>query len=110
MPPYLVLAFSHIEVVKQLLMINGVEPNPGLPKKICYEGWTWDASRFLWPSIGVGESSLSGGVKRLLKYFNLHTKKGSMAFAGANSVLRKINDALKDLHYTNHTGHFTHYM
>ena len=68
----------HTIVVAELLMIGGVEPNLGPSDKICYEGWTRDASRFLWPSIGAIEITLAMRVKRLLKYFDPRSKGGSL--------------------------------
>ena len=87
----------HVIVVEHLLMIGGVEPNLGPPEKICYGRWTRDASRFLWPSIGAVEGSLSVCVKCYLKYFDPCTKGGNMVFASINVALSKTNDELKYL-------------
>ena len=92
------------------LMVGGVEPNPGLDDKILYEGWSRDASRFLWPTIGATESSLSARVKRLLKYFDPRTKGGSLVFAGVNAILSKTDDALRQQFFPGRKGDFTREM
>ena len=61
-------------VIEQLLMIGGVATNLGPVNKICYDGWTCNASRFLWSSIGAIEVTMATRVKRLLKYFDLRIK------------------------------------
>ena len=75
--------------------MGGVESNPGPTDKIFYDGWPWDASRFLSPTIGTIESSLAARVKRLLKYFDPRTKGGSLVFAGVNAILSKTEDQLR---------------
>ena len=100
-------ASPHATVIEQLLLIGGVEPNPGPTDRICYEGWTRDASRFLWPSIGAIEASLASRTKRLLKYFDPRSKGGSLVFAGVNAVLSKTNEALQAQYFPDHTGTFT---
>ena len=56
----------HAVTLEHLLMISGVEPNLRRPNKLYYEGWTHNASRLIWPSIGVVEAFLSRHVKGLL--------------------------------------------
>ena len=92
------------------LMVGGVEPNPGPDDKILYEGWSRDASRLLWPTIGVTESSLSARVKRLLKYFDPRKKGGSLVFASVNAILSKTDDALRQQFFPRREGDFTREM
>ena len=92
------------------LMVGGVEPNPGPDNKTLYEGWSRDASQFLWPTIGATESSLSARVKRLLKYFDPRTKGGSLVFAGVNAILSKTDDALRQQFFPGRDGDFTRKM
>lgn len=87
-------------------MIGGVEPNPGPSYKMYYERWTRDASGFLRPSIGAIEVTLATRVKHLLKYFNPHSKGGSLVFVGVNMVLSKTNVELKDQYFLDHVSQF----
>ena len=85
-------------MVEQLLMMGEIEPNPGPPEKICYEGWA-----------GMHPSSY-GQVLALLicpyqdLWSNPCTKGGSIVFVGVNPVLSKTNEELKDQYYPNHSG------
>lgn len=101
---------THREVQEQLLLIGGVEPNPGPTEKIYYEGWSRDASRFLWPSIGAVETSINGRLKRLLKYFDPRTKGGSMVFAGVNAIMDKTDDQLKEQFFPDLEGNLSNRM
>ena len=102
---------AHMGIVnKNDLMVGGTEPNLGPDDKILYKGWSRDASWFLWPTIGVTESSLSARVKRLLKYFDPCTKGGSLIFTSVNAILSKTDDALCQQFFPGREGDVTREM
>lgn len=63
-------------MIEQLLMVLGVEPNPGPEVEHAYGCWSHDVSCFLWPTIGAMEMTPAGHVKRLWKYFDPWSKGG----------------------------------
>ena len=90
--------------------MGGIESNPSPTDKIFYDGWTRDASRFLWPSIGAMEITIAGWLKWLLKYVDRRSKGGSFMFAAANAILSKSLDDLKQKYYPDHEGQITQDM
>lgn len=95
---------------EQRLLMGGIESNLGPMEKVFYEGWTCDASRFLWPSIVAVEMTLSSRTKRLLKYFDPRSKGGSLVFARVNAILSKSLDEWKQQYYLDHDGPITQDM
>ena len=84
--------------------MGGIESNLGPMEKVFYDGWTCDASKFLCPSIAVIEITTATRTKRFLKYFDPHSKGGSLVFAGVNAVSSKSLEELKQQYYLEHEG------
>ena len=83
----------------------GVEPNPG-PDRL-YDYWSRDTSRYLWPTIGLMDASMSGRIKRLLKYFDPRTKGGKLVYAGVGATMAASVADLKERYFPTLTGDFT---
>ena len=92
-------------LIEMLLLMAGVEPNPG-PDRL-YDYWSRDTSRYLWPTIVLMDASMSGRIKRLLKYFDPRTKGGKLVYAGVGATMAASVADLKERYFPTLTGDFT---
>ena len=92
-------------LIEMLLLMAGVEPNPG-PDRL-YDCWSRDTSRYLWPTIELTETSISGRIKRLLKYFDPCTKGGKLVYAGVGATMAASNADLQARYFPTMKDAFT---